>query len=204
MDRWCQYGIRETPTTVYPSEQGKVTLTTTKHQECLTFMRPSWEGISADGERIVDREKVPDISLDMLIKYPFYRAEPPNTLAKLPEVRPSVLYVCGEVSPMSTPEARKFKMDTTGTGLGGSGGAREGRVKEVVLKGVGHLVAMEASVECAQASAEWLGIEMKRWEEQEQKYVEWTKKTLEEKSTLSDEWKRRIQTLGGPEKASKL
>ena len=204
LDRWCTFGIRETPTTIYPSERDKVTLKTTKHQECVTFMRPSWEGLSPDGSTILNRDAVPDISLDMLIKYPFYRAEPPNTLAKLPEVRPSVLYVCGEISPMSTPEARKLKMETTGTGLGGSGGAKEGRVKEVVLKGVGHLVAMESSVLCAEASSKWLGVEMKRWEEQKRKYVEWTKKSLVEKSTLSEEWQRRIKTIGGPEKGSKL
>lgn len=204
LDRWCKFGIRETPTPIYPDEDGKVTLTTTKHQECLTFMRPSWEGISPDGSTILNREAVPDISLDMLNKYPFYRAEPPNTLAKLPEVRPSVLYVFGETSPMSNQEARRRKMDTTGTGVGGSGGTKEGQVKEVVLKGVGHLVAMEASMLCAEASAEWLDGEMKRWKSERRRYVEWAKKSLVEKSTLSEEWKRRIKTLNGPEKGSKL
>ena len=189
---------------MHPDEERKVTLTTTRDQECLTFMRASWEGISSDGNTILDREKVPDLSLDMLIKYPFYRAEPPNTLKKLPEVRPSVLFVVGEVSPMSTPEARRFKMETTGTGLGGSGGAKDGQVKEVVLEGVGHLVAMEASGLCADAAAGWLGQELERWREGQRRYVEWTKKSQVDKSTLSEEWKRRIKTLGAPEKGSKL
>ena len=204
LDRWCQYGIRETPTIIHPNEKGKATLKTTRDQECLTFLRASWEGMSPDGSTILNRDAVPDINLAMPFRYPFYRAEPCNTLEKLSEVRPSVLYVCGEKSPMSTPQERKLKMDITGTGVGGSGGAKEGRVEEVVLKGLGHLIVMESSRLCADAAAGWLGRELKRWEEEGRKYVEWTKKSLVEKSTLSEEWKKRIKTVGMPEETSKI
>jgi hypothetical protein len=96
---------------------------------------------------------------------------------------------------MSAPDARKVKMDTTGTGVNGSGGAKVGRVKEVVLHQVGHLVAMEAAGKCADAAADWLSHEMKRQQIERDAYVEWTKKSLVEKQTLSEEWKQRI---GGP------
>lgn len=96
---------------------------------------------------------------------------------------------------MSDEASRKTKMEVTGTGLGGSGGAKEGRVKDVVLEEIGHLVAMEASERCAEAAAPWIGQELQRFENEKKLYVEWTKKSLMEKQTLSEEWKRRI---GGP------
>jgi len=88
-----------------------------------------------------------------------------------------------------------MKMDITGNSTGGSGGAKAGRVKEAVLEGIGHLVAMEASEKCADEAANWLGQELKRFEEERKAYLEWTKQSLTAKSTLSEEWKKRI---GGP------
>jgi len=151
--------------------------------------------MSEDGKRILHRELVPDMSPDSVVKFPFYRPEPPNTLARLPELRPSVLYIFGSESAMSTPEACKYKIEITGSGLGGSGGAKEGKVEGVMLEGIGHLVAMEASTKCADAAAGWLGREAKKFEKERRQYVEWTKQSLEAKTTLSEEWKRRI---GGP------
>jgi pimeloyl-ACP methyl ester carboxylesterase len=199
-DRWCKFGIRETPTALYPGEHGSVTLTTTKHQEVFTFSRPSWPAMSEDGSKIVHREMVPDLHPNSLVIFPFYRPEPPNTLARLGELRPSVLYIFGETSPMSSPDARKIKMSTTGTGLGGSGGTKEGRVKEAVLKGIGHLVAMEASDQCADAAAPWFGQEIQRFHAEMRSYLEWTKKSLIEKSTVSQEWQERV---GGPPRRPK-
>jgi pimeloyl-ACP methyl ester carboxylesterase len=195
LDRWCKYGIRETPTSLFPNESGSATLTTTKHQECMTFLRPSWEALSEDGSQILNSELVPDMDPNSLVKFPFYRPEPPNTFARIGELRPSALYIFGELSDMSFPEARKHKIERTGTGTGGSGGVKLGRVREKVLKGIGHLVAMEASDQCAEAAAVWLGQELKRFEAEKKSYLEWTKKSMAEKTTLSEEWGRRI---GGP------
>jgi pimeloyl-ACP methyl ester carboxylesterase len=191
-DRWCKFGIRETPTTLYPNEHGAMTLTTTKHQECFTFLRPSWPGISEDGSKIVSREKVPDVNIVGAPKYPFYRPEPPKTQRRLGEVRPSVLYIFGGESDMSVPELRQSKVNTTGAGVGGSGGAKEGRVKDVILNGIGHLVAMEASNQCAAAAAPWLAQEVQRFRMERNAYLEWTSKALVEKSTLSQEWRKRM------------
>ncbi|CAG8982712.1 hypothetical protein HYALB_00000993, partial [Hymenoscyphus albidus] len=192
-DKWCEFGIRPAPSSIYPAaEKGSMTLTTTKHQECFTFMRPSWEGLSPDGNTITNRSLVPDLNLQQPVRYPLYRPEPPTIMGRLPELRPSAFYIFGELSNMSLPVVRKQKMDLTGSGLGGSGGAKEGKVEEVVLKGVGHLVAMEAAGQCAEAAAGWLGREMKRVEKERAAYREWTKKSLAEKQTLSEEWKARI------------
>lgn len=194
-DCWLKFGIRETPTQLYPNEKGAVTLTTTKHQECFTFLRPSWEGMNEDKETIRDLSLIPDMRPDSLVKFPFYRPEPPNTMLRLGELRPSVLYIFGGTSPMSSPPERKRKMDMTGVGTGGSGGAKAGRVSEVTLEGIGHLVAMEASEQCADAIVHWVGPEVSRFREERKKYTEWTKKTIKEKTTLSEEWQKR---MGGP------
>ncbi|KAH8808418.1 prolyl aminopeptidase-like protein [Xylogone sp. PMI_703] len=194
-DRWMEFGIRETPTQLYPNEKGSVTLRTTKHQECFTFLRPSWEGMSEDGETVVDYSLIPDMRPDSLVKFPFYRPEPPNTMLRLGELRPSVLYIFGETSPMSTPPERKTKMELTGSGTGGSGGVNAGRVREITLERIGHLVAMEASEQCADGIASWLGPELQRFREEREKYIEWTRKSMRDKTTLSEEWQKRI---GGP------
>lgn len=197
-DRWRKFGIRETPTHLHPNENGAVTLSTTKHQECFTFLRPSWPGMSEDGSEIIHQELVPDLDKNGPPKYPFYRPEPTAISARLGELRPSVLYIFGGESGMSSPALRHIKMNVTGTAVGGSGGAKEGRVKEVVLKGIGHLVAMEASVQCADAAAPWLGQELERFRDIRREYLEWTKKSFVEKSTLSQEWQRR---MGGDRRA---
>lgn len=160
--------------------------------------------MSDDGKTIVKRESVPDMDPGFLTKFPFYRPEPPTTLKRIPELRPSVFYVFGSLSDMSSPEACKYKLETTGTGTGGSGGAKEGMVDGVMLEGVGHLVAMEASEKCADAAAAWLGKEVKRFEKERMVYIEWTKQSMEAKTTFSEEWKRRIGSPLKPIPQSKL
>ncbi|KAF5865066.1 hypothetical protein ETB97_005307 [Aspergillus alliaceus] len=54
--------------------------------------------------------------------YPFYRPEPAQTFRRLGEMKPSVLYVFGENSELSSPTARQAKMNATGTGVGRNSG----------------------------------------------------------------------------------
>ncbi|KAM0126890.1 hypothetical protein ACHAO1_009810 [Botrytis cinerea] len=209
LDRWCQYAIRSTPTLIYPNEpSGSTTLTTTKHQECFSFMRPSWEAFSEDGKTVIRPDLIPDLHETSPAKYPLYRPEPINTLLRLPQLRPSVLYIYGATSNVCSPPSRVEKLSMTGTGHGGSGGAKEGKVKEVVLEGIGHLVAQEATQECADALTPWIGQELKRWKREQEEYIQWTKKSLIEKQTLSEEWKKRVggppKRAGGESEGSKL
>lgn len=187
LDRWLEFGLRE-------GKEGEVTLTTRKDQECFAFLRPSWEAVAED-QTILKPELVPDMNPDNPGRFPFYRPEPPATLARIGALRPSVMYIFGELSDMSGPEWRKEKLDATGSSYGGSGGVKAGRVKHEVLLGKGHLVAMEAVDQCARISAEWLEAELKRYEKEQKEYEEWAKKSMAEKSTMSEQWKKRI---GGP------
>lgn len=204
IERQIKYGLRDLPTAIHPSnlmkgEEKPVTLSTTKHQEVFTFLRPNYEGSGHDG-RPVDRRKHPDVHPGLETIYPFYRPEIPRIFFRLPEVRPSVLYVFGELSYLSSPEATETKLNQTGIGVGGSGGVQHGKVKGVTLKNVGHLVAMEAVKECADAAAEWISSEIQKWKaEEEEDRKKWTTRSAVEKKTVDEEWKEWIG--GDPRKA---
>jgi pimeloyl-ACP methyl ester carboxylesterase len=185
LDRWVKYGLRDLPTPVYPDDtmskgQQKVTLTTTKHQEVFTFLRPNFDGYGQG--KAPDRRTHADLNPNIPGTYPFYRADSPLAFFRLHELRPSVLYIFGRKSDLSYPETCQAKMDTTGVGVGGSGGAIAGRVKSVMLEGVGHLMPMEAADRTADAAVDWLDSEMQRWTKEEDEFRKmWSAKSVQEK-----------------------
>ena len=198
LDRWVQHGVRDVPTAIYPDDPAAadgdkpVTLTTTKHQEVFTFLRPTFSGDEHEQD-VIDMVSHDDSDTVVPNSYPFYRPEPSLTFDNLPFVRPSVLYIFGGLSHLSSPEGRKEKMNLTGSGIGGSGGAKEGRVKEVVLPEHGHLIAMEAVDTCADATSAWLGAELTRWREGEDRAMRgWLQKRKGDKLVVSEEWKKRV------------
>ncbi|PNY23340.1 Uncharacterized protein TCAP_06722, partial [Tolypocladium capitatum] len=197
LDRWVEHGLRGVSG---DDEDGEVTLATTRHQEVFTYMRPSWPAYDADGKTIVHPDRAPDLDdtlNDDVTNYPFYRAEEANTLVRLPNVRPAVLYVIGGTSPMASPELCAARAATTGTGTGGSGGAERGRVKQVTHPGAGHLIALEAPQYCASQAADWAKMELDRWWAEEREFEEWSKKPLVEKETVGDEYRRYLGVPGG-------
>ena len=196
LDAWIKHGIRETPTKLYP-EPGGATLTTTKHMEVFTYYRPVALAYDKDGNRYVDLKKLPDIS-DSLKKFPdfpFYRPESPQTADRLPFLRPSVMWIYGGTSDVSNPESRREKLETTGVGNGGSGGAKAGRVKDVVVEGYGHLVPMEATTQCARYAAESIAPEIQRWREEEADFQRWAKRTDSQKQMIDDDVRRWVGPL---------
>ena len=206
LDIWIQHGLRPTNE---DSPDGEVTLVTSKHQEVFTFLRPSWPAYNADATEIVNPSLAPDLepvidktdpSRPVNYTFPFYRPEPTTTTGRLPYLRPSTLYVFGGKSDLSPPVLQKEKMETTGTGVGGSGGSLKGRVKEVIGKDNGHLIPLESPLLCAENAAAWMQTELRLWREEEEEYEEWTRKSQEEKSTVSDDYKK---YAGKPTRASK-
>ncbi|KAF4313297.1 hypothetical protein GTA08_BOTSDO00999 [Botryosphaeria dothidea] len=206
---WIEHGLRDLPTAVHarhgnnddpqtrpadPFAAG-VTLTTTKHQEVFTFVRPAFNA-HADpdldarlgGGACPWAEYAPaDLPAEAAVPgIPFSRAEPVVTFQMLPFVRPSVLYVFGARSHYTACEPTADKVETTGVGVGGSGGAAKGRVAEVTLEGVGHLIPMEAVGRTADISVEWLANEMASWRvEETAERSEWAYVPDEQKHTLS-------------------
>lgn len=197
LDRYIKYGLHDLPTAIHPlnkpTPDGKspVTLTTPLHQEVFTFVRPSYNA-PKEGQPI-NRLTHPDLDYKLTGEQPFYRPEAPMTFYRLPHLRPSVMYLFGAKSELSAPPLREAKMDVTGTGYGGSGGAPEDRVRSICFEDAGHLFPLEIVSKCADAAAEWVGSEMRLWREQEAAFnAEWSKKSKIEKVTVDEEWKKNI------------
>lgn len=221
LDLWIRYGLRNLPTAIYPSAtvasktppvisaaagtvvaspepetEQEVTLTTTKHQEVFSFIRPNFPSAEFPNPGQDPNPLThPDVDLDAEARNatPFYRAEPRIVFNNLPHLRPSVLYVFGKKSDLSVALARADKMAMTGTGVGGSGGVKKGRVREVMLD-AGHLIPMEKVEETGKECVEWLVPELARWKENEERLrQEWEMVPREKKSSMSDEFVRVIQ-----------
>ena len=183
-----------------PKPQG-VTLITTKHQEVFTFLRPNFpplpsEPVSNPSSHMISTAQLgfnrythPDITPTANPQSPFYRPEPVITFYQLPNLRPSVLYIFGSLSRLSTPELREDKLAMTGVGVGGSGGTKEGRVKEVVIEDTGHLIPMEKVGETAENVTQWVGGEMERWRELEKlREQEWEGKEGVQRAMMGERY----------------
>lgn len=210
VDRLVRYGFRECPTSVYPdkgvgadgADGGKeVTLTSTKHMECFTFYRPTQLGPRdpVTGKRTLDRSLIPDATddVDNFPNFPFYQPMTPVAARRLPELRPGVVWIVGEDSPVCPPETNKERMEVTGYGVGGSGGARAGRVKEVVVGGTGHLVAMEKPGIVASNAAGFIKGEVEQWRKEEDEYRRWVDSVDDRrKAVMDDEFLALIKGVG--------
>ena len=199
-DRWIEYGLRDLPTALYPEYQHRqdpkdnpVTLTTTKHQEVFSFIRPkpNFEGQSPGENLAVNRQTHPD--LEGASPFPFYRPEPEAMFRNLAHIRPAVLFMFGGKSPLSNSEARDLKMKLTGTGAGGNGGVTQGRVQQVFFEHVGHLIPLEAVDECAQSAADFMASEVQRWQKEEAEFKRaWESRGKKERTTLTKEWESHL------------
>lgn len=203
LTKYLKYALREVPTALYPTPEaggllvpvGAVTLATTKHQEAWSYVRPNFEPQAETGHPTsTDRLLSPDLDPKAEGRYLFHRAESVITLANLPFLRPSVLYIFGNQSPMSTMALQAEKMELTGAGLGGSGGARVGKVKKAVFTDHGHLVPCEQVTKCAELAAEWLGGQLKQIEADDDFYKRYqSRKSERDMMVVSKEWKKLVR-----------
>ncbi|KAI5282616.1 hypothetical protein KEM54_002690 [Ascosphaera aggregata] len=203
LERWVKYGLRDLPTLIHPlPEETKrdeaekpVTLTTSKHQEVFTFSRPAYS------PQHVTCLTHPDFVLGVTGNYPFYRAEPDRTLSQLPYLRPSVFYLFGDESDLSTPKEIEEKLRTTGVGPGGSGGVAAGRVSHHTFHGVGHMIPMEVVNESAEQATSFLDLELKRFKSEEETLaMAFKNKTAVEKTTMDEEWYKHMSKPVRPPK----
>ncbi|KAL4919838.1 Alpha/beta hydrolase family-domain-containing protein [Aspergillus aurantiobrunneus] len=171
LDRWFEYGLRYGTNTPRlgqkssSSELGTVTLTTPRHQEVNIYLRPNFDAREpASGDM-----SHPDVIGPPHATYPFYRSEPVMVWKMLEQIRPSVLYLFGERSPLSAPELQKKKLERTGRGIGGSGGQSRGRVKGVTVPGAGHQLPFEEASRVAGEASEWARDEVERWQREEER-----------------------------------
>lgn len=196
-DQWVKYGLHNTT----DDPNGEVTLATTKHQEVLTFLRPSWPAFDSDGKTVVDPKWMPDVGTSLKVEfamYPFYRPEAVNTFLRMPNLRPGVIFILGGQSNVIGDDDAIKRTEITGTGLGGSGGVAAGRVKEIVHEKYGHFIPLEIPGFCAQHAAEFIKKELDIWVAEEKEYGEWTKKALVDKVTVSQEYKKHLGVTDKP------
>lgn len=193
LDRYLHYGLRKTPTAIYPAApEGSVTLTTTKHQESWTYLRSNFEPLTHD--RSIERLLSPDLDLDIESKFLFHRAEPGIVQEYLPYIRPSVLYTFGDASPISTVSTQENLVNRTGAGLGGSGGIKAGQVAKVLLQEGGHLFPMEKVKACAELVSAELDKRLGQFKSQEiflQRQQ--SAKSERDKLVVSKEWQEGVK-----------
>ncbi|RAH75552.1 putative toxin biosynthesis protein [Aspergillus aculeatinus CBS 121060] len=188
--RYLHFGLRELPTRLYPAtttpstpgdnsnnssnatENAQtppptptkaVTLTTTKHHEAWSYSVPNLEPAAAN----LDPLLLPDWDSEFERPFRVSRPECQISMRNLPFVRPSVLWVFGGRSYLSPPAEQDKKLRLTGSGKGGSGGFREGKVEKAVLGSGSHMLVVEEVGWCAERMARWLGGWFARYEAEE-------------------------------------
>jgi hypothetical protein len=197
LEKYLEFALRPVPTALYPNpveggavSPASVTLTTSKHQESWNYVRPNFEPQDEHTDRLLS----PDLDPQDQGQFYFARPEMNIAYANLPHLRPSVLYMWGSTSGLTSPQWEVDKLRLTGTGLGGSGGVRAGKVDKVVIDGFGHLVPCEKTSECAGYAAEWLGRWLKQYLADEEFYRKHdSKKSARGMLVTSDEWKKRVR-----------
>jgi pimeloyl-ACP methyl ester carboxylesterase len=176
MDLWIKWGLRDLPTKTYPvpkensDGEKEVTLTTTKAQEVFAFARSSSLSTYGGNESNLSPEERDELesvvfadSTPLWKSAGFYRFEPSFMFSTIPSMRPKVLWIFGENSPVTVPDMRKQILESTGIGLGGSGGVKAGKVKLVEIPKGQHLIAMENTGEVASISAEWMSDALEKY-----------------------------------------
>lgn len=199
MELWCKHGVREVPVSsndkTSPHPETEFILTTPPSQEAFVFVRENFDGAGVDGKP-VNRKTHPDLDPRWPLIHPFYFPGCNSTFERLPQVRPSVLYVFPTQSNISSREQNEKKLAATGVGVGGSGGVPAGRVKGINFEGHGHLFPMEAVKQTANVVSEWIDQELAIWRKDEEAFRKmWTLKSKAEKQTVDERWKRMV---GGP------
>jgi hypothetical protein len=204
LERWALHGYRSLPTALYPQSShsdtdvihdGPVTLTSTKHQEVMQYVRPNFGGHRPLGQEdsTVGPSHEPLFQADVIGPLsktsPFYRSEPVIAWKLLDHVRPSVLYVFGGSSPISKPEICAEILHRTGAGVGGSGGVLSEQVKQKRIETSGHQVPLEKVAETASAIGTWIGSAVQRWREDEMRIAkDWADRPIKDRLSVSAEW----------------
>lgn len=199
-ERFLRHGLRAVPTPLYNKQthpdlsENAVTLTTSKHHESWGYTTPSTEPESAG----LDRFLLPDWDVEEERPYAFSRPECFSSMRNLPFVRPSVFWVFGEDSYVTSRKAEDAKMRVTGTGPGGSGGAAKGMVEKALLEKGGHNLVFEQVDWSARVGADWIGRWFRGWVADEEFWGTYqSKRSDAEMLRMSDAAFKVSKMLGG-------
>ncbi|KAJ5722819.1 toxin biosynthesis protein-like protein [Penicillium malachiteum] len=199
--RMAEVGFRELPTQLYPDVEAEkarlkttetpVTLTTTKYQDLIGSIRENFDGRDpVTGRIVVNRDTHAD--MDPLAAFiPMYRPEPRSTFLRLPDLRPSCLWLLAADTYMNLDEIREG-IKVCGTGVGGSGGGE--KVREVTLPGLGHLMPFQEVKKVAEPVVAWLRGEMKEYRVKEKQWA--VQREEANHVVLGEKWFETLKPLG--------
>jgi pimeloyl-ACP methyl ester carboxylesterase len=190
LDKYLEYGLRQTPTLLYPdAPAGSVTLSTTKQQEAWTYLRSMFTPRPAEGQ-LDERERLTtsDMSAE-LAQYQFHRAECFIALQSLSSLQPSVTWIFGSKSWASGRSEKEDIFARTGSSARGSGG-----VQSIVIDGANHMLPLEKVNE----TAELVSAQIKTGLDKYQKEVDFWKtydsgKSIQGGLHFSEKWKRAVR-----------
>ena len=157
-ERVIRYDLRDQAT---PENPHAVTLTTPKAQEVYSFGRPDppFPGYEAAPDY---KTRSPETKLIT----GFYRGEATPIKRALAEALSPILYLWGTDSDIGNTPYPQLMIDQTGVGNEGGGGSKSGQVKSVYIEGADHVIPFKMPGKAAAAIAEWLRIEVRRWDEE--------------------------------------
>ncbi|PVI01652.1 alpha/beta-hydrolase [Periconia macrospinosa] len=190
LDKYLEYGLRSTPTFVYPNAPtGSVTLATTKHQEAWSYVRSVFPQCPPE-DQLDDQERF--IAGDMpveLAQYQFHRAEALVALEALSSLQPSITWIFGGKSYINSRADREDLLKRTGSASRGSGG-----VQSIIVEGAGHMLPLEK----VSQTANLVGAQIEAGLDKYKKEVEFWKtydsgKSDETKAVVSEKWKKAVR-----------
>ena len=208
LDKYLQYGLCATPTALYASSNeappGAVTLTTTKHQEAWSFLRSNFAPQPLDPYDPIEGLLSPDLDLANGGKLLFHRPESVLALEGLTRLRPSILWIFGSQSPINTSELQDEKMVLSGTGLGGNGGVKAGKVEKVIIQGAAHNLPFEKVEDCAVVLARWLEKQIDGFNAAKKFYEEFERGRSErDMLAMSKQWLKNVRQPSDSERPVK-
>ncbi|KAI2679619.1 hypothetical protein CBS147355_4101 [Penicillium roqueforti] len=185
VDRMAKYFFRDLPTPLYPDVEAvkarfdaaadttatPVTLATPKYHELIAQIRQNFNARDPTTGRI-EIPRATHADMDPLVaSILLYRPEPRSTFRRLGTLRPSCLWIVGGATFLNVDEIHEG-VKICGSGIGGSGGVSEGRVKELILPGLGHLMPFQEIGTVVGPCVAWLQQEMDRFRQMEREWGE--------------------------------
>lgn len=138
-----------------------------------------------------------DLDAAIVGQQAYYRPEITSIQPQLPFLQPSCLFLnpAGSSLSISRPEQRQARLETTGTAVGGSGGAAAGRVREVSVEGT-HYFPLEHPDDVAEQLHAYMADELDFFKEkQTANETRRADQTPDEHASLSKEYIRWAKIL---------
>lgn len=203
LDLLLKHGLREVPGVGW-------TLKTSKHQEVLSYTRAAYPAKEEAAEsfkptRDTHPELLPQENAQIQPSNLFYRPEPIFVFNQMQHLRPSTMFMYGGTSTLQSaaPHNRELKMKITGTGAGGSGGAAEDAIGEVVYEEKGHFMVFEIPQQVGLDAAKWIAEELPKWKAREEAQ-RWETTPVEDRGRVDETWKYWVREQYGKKSGPKL